>query len=416
MWSYRVLAALCFVLVASAASPTAADPDDPHAALGAFLDRIRAAEAELRASPSFGTAAEQAGAYQHLARSIRKAIEAALLQDLDHPYFRVLDFWLREGGDNPDQRYAFSPIRGGEHYRIWGQLGSARRIELQLYAGQPWAGTGRSVGYLEFERIALEQDGSFSIDIAAEEQPGTWLENPEEATTVFVRQIYDDWKAAYPGEVHIDRVGYEGARKPLETPTDLARRFREAADMVEKAITVWPAFVHERYVAARPPNTVSGLTDTYALGGSRGRWMAGGHFDLPPGKALLIKTWPTRAQYQAIQLTDMWFASLEYGNQISSLTTLQSTRSPDGAYYTVISRADPGHANWLDTGGLARGVFLLRYDGVQGAIPPEQHPSAELVDLEQLPSRIPDFVRVSEADRRRARAGRRRHLQIRAHR
>ena len=30
-----------------------------------------------------------------------KGIEAEVLQDADFPYFRILDFWLKEGGDNP---------------------------------------------------------------------------------------------------------------------------------------------------------------------------------------------------------------------------------------------------------------------------------------------------------------------------
>jgi len=148
----------------------------------------------------------------------------------------------------------------------------------------------------------------------------------------------------------------------------------------------------------------------------KGRWMAGGSFDLPPGKVLLIETWPTTAAYQAIQLTDLWFASLEYANQVSSLTTTQSIEAPNGAYYSVIARDDPGYANWLDTGGLARGVFLLRYDGVSGDVPKAQHPSAKLVDASALPDLIPGFAHVTEAEREATRAARRRHVQIRNHR
>lgn len=392
---------------------TASDEGDPHAALASFVERIELSEQALQKSPAYGSEAEQALGYLHLSRAIIRALEAEVLQDADFPYFRILDFWLREGGDNPDQRYAFSPIRGGETYRIWGLLGSARRVEIQLYAGEPWAGTGRSAGYLAFENIAIADDGSFSVTLGTESGEGSWLRNPPEATTVFVRHIYDDWNAALPGEVHIDRVGLEGARKPLPTPADLARRLREAAAMLEKSATVWPEFVQKRYVKAGT-NSMSKLIDTYPLGGAKGRWMAGGHFVLEPGKALLIKTPATRAQYQAIQLADMWFNSLEHANQVSSLTTRQSVRSGDDTYYTVISNEDPGHANWLDAGGLERGVFLLRYDGVLGDIPEAQSPSASLVDLDALERLIPDFKRVPEAERVRTRAGRRQHLQRRS--
>jgi hypothetical protein len=75
----------------------------------------------IRASPAFDTNAERAAGYPHLARTIIQSIETGVLQDPDFPNFRILDFWLRTGGGNPDQRDAFSPIRGGEPYRIWGR-------------------------------------------------------------------------------------------------------------------------------------------------------------------------------------------------------------------------------------------------------------------------------------------------------
>jgi hypothetical protein len=186
------------------------------------------------------------------------------------------------------------------------------------------------------------------------------------------------------------------------------------ADTLEKTALSWPRFVNQRYVEAFGPNVVPGLIDTYSLGGVEGRWMANGYFELPAGKTLVIKAWPTGADYQAIQLCDMWFASLEYGNRVTSLNTTQSLLSPDGAYYYVISREDPGHANWLDAGELDRGVFLMRYDGVEGEIPIAAHPSASLVDLSDLEHRIPGFVRVSGSEREEVRAARRRHLQIRS--
>jgi hypothetical protein len=389
--------------------------DDPlPAAFAEVLERMAETERELHAFSAYGSEAERVAAYHHLARSIKKAIEADVLQDADFPYFRILDFWLREGGDNPDQRYAFSPIRGGEPYRIWGRIGSARRVEVQLYAGAPWDGTGNSAGFLSFEEIEIAEDGSFEIFVTPKERDGAWLHNPDEANTVFVRHIFDEWNEEDAGEAHIDRLGREGDRMPAESATQLAERLRAMADTLEKTALSWPRFVNQRYVEAFGPNVVPGLIDTYSLGGVEGRWMANGYFELPAGKALVIKAWPTGADYQAIQLCDMWFASLEYGNRVTSLNTTQSLLSPDGAYYYVISREDPGHANWLDAGELDRGVFLMRYDGVEGEIPIAAHPSASLVDLSDLEHRIPGFVRVSGSEREEVRAARRRHLQIRS--
>ncbi len=391
--------------------------EDPLAAsFRELIEALQAVESDIRQSPSFGNEAEQVGGYRHMLRSLAKGVEAEILQDADYPYFRILDFWLKEGGDNPDQRYAFSPIRGGETYRVWGTLGSAARLELQVYAGRPWDGSGRSAGYLAFEDIQFDEDGSFEVWMSMVKRPGNWLLNPPEATTLFSRHIYDQWTDEPTGEIHIDRVGYEGRRRPPESRQELAERISAAATMFATSARTWPEFVNRRYVEAREPNTVALPRDTYTLGGAKGRWMSSGYFDLDEGQTLVLRMPATSAHYQAVQLTDMWFASLEHANQVSSLTTRQSLQAPDGAYYYVISQHDPGYANWLDSGALSRGIFLLRWDGVRGALTPDQFPEASVVPLEEVGTVVPGFKAVSAEQRDAMRRERRLHMQLRSHR
>lgn len=392
------------------------EPAPLAAAFEEFVETLRRVERDVRRAPAFGDEQERIGAYRHILRALAKGLEAEVRQDPDYPYFRILDWWLREGGDNPDQRYAFTPIRGGEAYRVWGELGSANRVELQIYAGRPWDGSGKSAGYLTFEEIELEADGSFEIWVTPERREGNWLRNPPEGTTLFARHIYSEWSDASTGDIHIDRIGFEGRRRPPESAAELAARIRAAAVMFGTTARTWPAFVQRRYVGARDANTVAPPYDTYALGGARGRWMSGGYFELAPGEALLLRLPESDARYQAVQLADMWFASLEHGNQISSLTTEQSVVSDDGAYWYVIANEEPGHANWLDAGALRRGTFLIRWDGVQGRLPEAQHPSAELVRIDALAERIPGIRPVTDPDREATRKARRRHLQRRSHR
>ena len=395
---------------------SASEPDALGTAFSELVATLESVEASTQNSDSFRDPQERVGGYRHVLRALAKSLEAEVIQDADFPYFRILDFWLREGGDNPDQRYAFSPIRGGETYRVWGEVGSAARVEIQIYAGRPWAGEGRSAGYLAFEDLEIDDDGSFEIHISPEKSAGNWLDNPDDATTIFARHIFDVWNELDTGDIHIDRVGYEGERRPAETPDELAARIRNATAMFKSTAETWPAFVSRRYVAAVAPNTVTLPRDTYALGGVRGRWMSGGYFEIAPGEALLVRLPTSEAKYQAIQLTDMWFASLEYGNQISSLNAKQSILSPDGAYYYVISQEDPGFPNWLDSGGLLRGIFLLRWDGVVGPLPRDRFPTARKLSVGDVAGEIPGFTSVGEGDRERVRGERRRHLQHRSHR
>ena len=424
--SLTALALTTLGCAASAPPPAPGPPGQPTvvisggdplaSAFGELVATLRAVESDIRKSPAYGDEQERIGGYRHILRSIAKGLEAEVRQDPDYPYFRILDWWLREGGDNPDQRYAFTPIRGGEAYRVWGELGSASRVELQIYAGRPWDGTGKSAGYLTFEEIALAPDGSFEIWVTPEEREGNWLRNPPEGTTLFARHVYADWNDQPTGDIHIDRVGFEGKRRPPETEAELAAKIRAASVMFGTTARTWPAFVQRRYVGGGPKNTIRPPYDTYALGGARGRWMSGGYFELGDGEALLIRMPASAAAYQAIQLADMWMASLEHGNQISSLTTGQSVLSDDGAYWYVIANEDPGHANWLDAGALRRGTIMIRWDGVQGALSEAQYPSSELVRLDTLAERIPGIAPASAAEREAARRARREHLQRRAHR
>lgn len=408
---------LSLVHASFAEQPTT--PEENKKLATAFQNLIQAlqqAEQGIRQSPSFGTEQEQVGGYRHLLRSFAKGMEAEVIQDADFPYFRILDFWLKEGGDNPDQRYAFSPIRGGKTYRVWGALGSAVRLELQIYAGRPWDGSGKSVAYLNYEDIEFDEQGQFEIFVSASKRDGVWMPNPPNATTLFARHIYDDWNVQTTGHIHIDRVGFEGKRKPPESAEQLAARIEAATTMFSTTALTWPTFVNRRYIDAREANSVAPPYDTYALGGAKGRWMSGGHFSLAEDELLLLRLPETSAQYQAVQLTDMWFASLEHANQVSSLTTQQSLQADDGSYYYVISQNDPGYPNWLDSGSLSRGLFLIRWDGVNGQLTEQQNPSATVIKVSDLEKSVPGFVTVSQGQREQVREQRRRHLQLRSHR
>ncbi len=391
--------------------------DSLSVAWQSLIDAMHQAERDVRSFDYFDSEQDQARAYLLLSRALLKGIEEQLLNDPDFPFFRIMDPRMKEGGDNPDQRYSFAEIKGNTDYVIRGVKGSAARLEVQLYAGRPWANEGESLDYLAFEDIELDAEGGFEIQLLREcsQDQKNCLTNPSATTTVMVRQIYVDWSAQPAGELHIDRIGYEGKAKTAPTPGHVAKRIEAMAYTMHQSAVTWPNMVKSRYTERRPPNMVSPLMDTFQFGGVRGRWMASGHFDLEPDQALVIKSWPVDAPYQGIQLTDLWFASLEYGNRVTSLTNKQSVIAPDGAIYYVITESETGYPNWLDTVGLTQGTFIMRYDGMGGAIAQNLWPKAELVNVSELAQVIPDFhvAKITLEDRDEQRAKRRRHIQKR---
>jgi hypothetical protein len=363
-----------------------------------FLGAIKESKEFIERHPFYRDPENRASGMAYISRLLIRTLEEDVVQDPDYPFFRVLDFRIREGGDNPDQRYLMAPIKGGETYRVWGTLGKQRRLDFQIYAGVPYIkGGGHNASNLGMENIKFDKDGHFEVILSLQKGAGNWMENPPDATKLLVRQVFSDWKNETPGEVHIDRVGQEGALKPVVSESQMADKLNAAAGDLIQTVEVWPDFVLHHYVQAMPANMLKPMEDPSAGGGVKGRSMTEGHFDLKDDEALIVTTWPMSGNYQGIQLADVWFSSLEYANRQTSLTGDQAYKSKDGAYHFVISAKVPGVQNWLDTTGLHQGVILLRFDGMTDAVfPKDKQPTIETVKLSELrthlPSDTPEFT------------------------
>jgi len=382
-----------------------------------FLKAIGDSVGYVRRHPFYEEAENRPAAYSFLCSMLIARLEEDVIFDPDYPYFRILDTRIREGGDNPDQRYLISTLNGADTYRVWGTLGHARRIDIQIYSGDPYVpgSGGRAASFLTFEQITFADDGSFEIFASPDPRPGNWIENPPDATRMLARQIFSDWGGGDPGELHIDRVGYEGSLKPQLTEDDMAARLRKAMHNLTTHVEVWPEMVRNHYLVDREPNQISIPFDPGSLGGVPGRWMSHATFDLADAEALIITTWPSTGNYQGIQLADLWFSSLEYANRQTSLTADQSYLNADGNYQYVLSARDPGAANWLDTTGRRRGVILFRYDGTtESTFDESKYPTARKVNIADLAAHLaPDALVVSPEERRMQIAARRKHVQIR---
>jgi len=405
-------------LAAPHAAPPPAAVDSLAAAMRYFTRAVDDAREAVERHPYYADPAERAAGALYFSSMLLRRIEVELLQDPDFPWFSSIDHRVREGGDNPDQRYLSSPIRGGAKYRIWGRRGGERRIDFQIYAGLPYVPNGgRSVSGLTMEDIRFHPDGTFEVYISPDKGAENRLATASDATSVLVRQTFGPWDERPPGEIHIDRVGFEGKPKPSATPDQVAERFWRAAKALRAIVANWPDFVRRRYVERLPANTLSKPADAVALGGLPGRWYSDAWFELEDDEALILTCWPIPGDYQGIHLTDRWFSSLEYGNRQTSLNGEQSWTSPDGAYRIVISASDPGIQNWLDTTGLRRGVILMRFDGMGvEPFPQAKYPRLEKVKLAELWRHLPSSTpRVMAAEREKTLAARRRAIQSRYH-
>jgi hypothetical protein len=377
----------------------------------------------VRSHPYYADPQNRASGFAMITAVLVANLETQVIHDPDFPIFHVHDSRLLSGADNPDQRYLSCRIRGGETYRVWGRMRNERRLDFQIYAGKPTpSAPGRSAAFLGFEAMQVAADGTFEVILSPSKDGSSpnWIENPSDGARLLVRQTYGDWTQEAPGEVHIDRVGYEGALRPVVAEGDLSARFRTAGEKVLEDVKAW-ATLHQMMIGQpdvkTPVNRIPPMVDTFAQGGAKGRYMTFTIFEIEPDEALILRMYPTGATYQSVHLRDMWNSSLEYSNRQTSLTTDQAWLDPDGSYWMVVGGRDPGVANWLDTTGLTRGRLACRYDGIgDKPFDPAKTPSVLKVkydDLRQaLPAGTPEFT---TTQRHTAIAARRRHLQERCH-
>ena len=62
-------------------------------------------------------------------------------------------------------------------------------------------------------------------------------------------------------------------------------------------------------------------------------------------------------------LSNHWLETLDYTRQRITLNNHSAVLEPDGTVKVVVAARDPGHPNWLDSAGHARGTIGVRWVG-----------------------------------------------------
>lgn len=98
--------------------------------------------------------------------------------------------------------------------------------------------------------------------------------------------------------------------------------------------------------------------------------------DLAPGQALRITGEPPVARYVSFVFYDRWFNTPDFPTHSCYRTLDDLERSSEGTYEMILGPDDPGHPNWIDTGGLRQGIFAIRC-----LLPEQRHlPDVEIID------------------------------------
>ena len=135
------------------------------------------------------------------------------------------------------------------------------------------------------------------------------------------------------------------------------------------------------------------ITQAYSLG----------HFQLAKDQALLLTIHPGTARYVTVPVTNLWGTTMDPVHHVSSRNLDQVAKNPDGSFAVIVTPADPGLQNWIDTEGLSEGLIFLRWAAIAGG-PDAPKPAVEskVIPLAELSGAVPaTLAKVDKAARER---------------
>jgi hypothetical protein len=317
-------------------------------------------------------------AQQEVGRLMLEALAARTLEtigaDGDHPVFLpTLNLTLNVFQPNADTTYRTARITSGGKYRLRGQVGSLRIFKLGQFGPTPdeTGGGIKALGYSDFSKLHLDKGGNFDVILSPtrpEGYAGDWWELNPNTTSVMIRQVVYDLGKERDPTVAIERLD-KPIQRPRPSPADLEHRLSRLGMLTSNTAL----FFADHVDGLRREGYINKLKvfDLTNLGGLVGQFYYEGAYDLKPKEALILETKvPEKCTYSSIILTDDIYETTDWYNNQSSLNGSQVRVDHDGILRVVISAADPGVPNWLDTAGYPSGAIQGRWtDCAENPIP-----------------------------------------------
>jgi len=297
------------------------------------------------------------------------ALCSELSVDVDHerPYFFAMNTPLRYvGGPNPDGAYHLAMIDGARRYRIRGRRGTVAYLGFQVLAGRGLT-PRRMAAHVSDRDLAILPSGDFELVLAQRRPPphelqaATWIEIPEDASGIVVRQYVADATREEPATYSIEPLD-RPAPSSLPTDEEVALQLTAMAWTIVKLTTL------HRTIRPELLTTPNQFLTTAAAGlGSENTapdnlYMIG-TFRLGPDEALVIDARPPETRYWNLTIENVWHECFDARARQISVTSAAATPRPDGRVRIVVAARDPGipGTSWLDTGGRHRGFVTFRW-------------------------------------------------------
>ncbi len=376
-----------------------------------FCDQLKSAGDDVFKDANPGTRILRADAFRFLAQNLGQAFDLALeTKDPAFPQLHPFCTPTRKlGGDVADFTYRQAWIDGDHAYRISGNRGTARWLNVTVQGPRPdripgtdWPSLHEPFGDIPEtnifgHQITTEADGSFELYVGGEVRAENWLPTTPGSRKLFIREAFDAWFET-PTTLSIERIGMDGPR-PIPTPERIIEAMGWAGDFLTAAMHDWPehswnysnGVCDPGFTNQFPPERTASSDDD----AKRGRLAAHMIWELKPDDALIVEM-DNHDGFWIFGMGNVFAASMDFLYRPVSYTPARTKVDSDGVVRLVIAHDDPGVHNWLDTQGFSNGN--LTYRNLMSQNPARFR--TRLVKRSELLDALPsDTVMVSEGER-----------------
>ena len=281
--------------------------------------------------------------------------------DVDFPAFhRYDDDAVKWGGPNVDNHYLRARIDPTGTYRIRGNVRAVHDLIVSTHEGDMQLGQYGVFVERQLVDLCISDEQTIEVVVGGPPIDGDWIPLAPDASIVMIRVYVTDWATDEPGWFDIERLDRDSTTPPSLDPATVADSLRNAANWVDRSVHYWREYLERSPVRAlvnqlSPPRSAKGGSDRIRYGA--------GWWHLGDDQALAIDFGRADCDYWSFQLySTPWFESLDVRNRVNSYTN--ATARFDGDHVRlVVSSADPGVANWLDTEGRPEGMISYRFIG-----------------------------------------------------
>jgi hypothetical protein len=346
-----------------------------------FCDQLKLAGASLVFPGAPRDPFQQAEGIRYLTRLTRAGLEAFVeFNDPAFPVFRrMVHETVKMGADNPDNIYLNAQISGGYEYRILGKRNTIDYIGFYTQNGD-YGSTGGMApcGKLDDGQFSCDPEGNFEIILSKTPKGKNWLKIEDATSLVMVRQTFLDRKKEIPAELAIENM--DGRRSPGQvTPANIDEGLKTASMFVAGASLLFARWAKGfQQHTNRLPQFDPDISN--AAGGDESIIYYHSHWKLANAEALIIAVKPPECDTWNFQLNNYWMESLDYRYFNICINKAGAVYEKDGTVMLVVSHADPGHPNWIETCGHTEGTMCWRWYRLKDGAQPVE-PACRVVNL-----------------------------------